>query len=115
MVLRVRSVGRASRLAGKYATVPEVVELISTGAGVILYQHCDRSSWHVQRERVRAQLVAGTTEPLAFRSLRFGAFGGRAFFCVSTEQEITQTIDAALQALRRRTAHWDRAHHLLFE
>ncbi len=41
--LEVKSVKRGSRLAGKYAAVEEVSALLAAGAGVILYQHRDRS------------------------------------------------------------------------
>lgn len=113
--LEVRSVTLTSRLAAKYVTAAEVAALLSTGAGVILYQHCDRSPWRVQRECVQARLVSGIDEPLTIRSLRFGAFGARAFFCMSAQPDITATINTALRALRERVASWNKAHYLLFE
>ncbi|MGH8901960.1 MAG: hypothetical protein ACRDYA_09825 [Egibacteraceae bacterium] len=113
--LEVRSVTPTSRLAGKYVTVAEVTELLSIGAGVILYQHCDRSPWRAQRERVQAQLASIVGELLTVRSLRFGAFGARAFFCISVQPDITATINTALRALHERVASWDKAHYFLFE
>jgi hypothetical protein len=41
-----------------------------------------------QRERVCVQIAAGTKRDLTIRSLRFGAFGARAFFCVTSNQRL---------------------------
>jgi hypothetical protein len=113
--MEVGSVAPGSRLAAKYATVSEIAELISSGAGVVLYQHCDRSPWNVQRKRIRQQLVSGVAKPLFLRSVRFGAFGARAFFCITTNAEIATAIDSGLQALSQRVVGWEKSHYLLFE
>ena len=113
--LEAPSVRPTSRFAGKYVTVAEVRKLVSTGAGVVLYQHCNRSPWRAQREQVEARLASGVGKPITVRSLRFGAFGARAFFCVSVQPQLTETIDNALDVLRERTASWDKAHYFSFE
>jgi hypothetical protein len=113
--LETKSVRPTSRLAGKYATATEVAKLLSTGAGVILYQHCDRSPWRAQREQVRERLTARIDAPLMVRSMRFGAFGGRAFFCLSTQPRIAETLDSALRILEERVVSWDKSHYFLFE
>ena len=58
--LEVQSVPITSPLSSKYATVAEIVTLLETGAGVVLYQHGSRTPWHVQRDRVCAQITSGT-------------------------------------------------------
>jgi hypothetical protein len=113
--LETQSVKPTSRLAGKYATVAEVTDLLSSGIGVILYQHCNRTVWRAQRDQVQAKLASGLGRPLSVRSLRFGAFGARAFFCMSVDQRLTETMDQALEVLHRRIASWDKAHYFLFE
>ncbi len=113
--LEVQSVGRSSRLAGKYATVDETAALLASGAGVILYQHGDRSVWRDQRSRVEAQLRAGIAGSLKIRSFRFGAYGARAFFCVSRRSAIAAVFDSALETLSARVAASPKAHYILIE
>lgn len=114
--LEVRSVAPGSRSAAKYVMATEIEELITTGVGVVLYQHGDRSLWPVQRERIRQQLVSSVApQPLVLRTVRFGAFGARAFFCVTTNPEIAAAFDAGLLALSERAAKWEKAHYMLFE
>ncbi len=85
------------------------------GSSVVLYQHADRSPWQAQRARICSQLGSMAGPPVAIRSLRFGAFGARAFFCVSTDGRLAADVDNALDALTSRVAGWDRAHHVLIE
>ncbi len=113
--LEVRSVAPTSRLASKYVRVAEISSLLSIGASVVLYQHCDRSPWSTQRSRIQRQIASGVPRPVSIRSLRFSAFGGRAFFCISGSREIAIRIDNSLGAIQERVASWDKAHHLLIE
>jgi len=113
--LEVKSVRVGSRLAGKYAMLAEVQALLATGATVVLYQHADRSPWQAQRARICSQLGSMAGPPVTIRSLRFGAFGARAFFCVSTDGRLAADVENALDALTSRVAGWDRAHHVLIE
>jgi hypothetical protein len=113
--LEVSSVPITSKLAGKYATVREVVTLLEDGVGVVLYQHGSRTSWEEQRKRVRAQIAAGTDLPLAIRTLRFGAFGVRAFFCITVCPRMTDAVERGLDQLRRQVAGWDKSKYLLVE
>jgi hypothetical protein len=113
--LEVSSVPITSRLAGKYATVREVVALLEGGAGVVLYQHGSRTPWEEQRERVRAQIAAGTDLALAIRTVRFGAFGVRAFFCITAAPGMTDAVERGLDRLRRQVAGWDKSKYLLVE
>jgi hypothetical protein len=113
--LEVSSVTLTSPTASKYTTVAEVADLLTTGAAVILYQHGNRSPWDVQREDVKARITSGSTGPLTIRCLRFGGFGMRAFFCISSRPEATEKLNAGLEALRERVAAWDKAHYLKFE
>jgi len=105
----------SSVYAGKYVRVREMAALLTTSAGVVLYQHCDRSPWRVQRERILNQLTAGVASSLTIRSLRFGAFGARAFICISNAPDMTETFESALNLLRERTASSDMARYLLIE
>jgi hypothetical protein len=113
--LEVKSIRLGSRLAGKYAMLAEVHALLTTGASVILYQHADRSPWPIQRARVCAQIRSAAGPAATIRTMRFGAFGGRAFFCISTDLNLAEGVDRALDVLAARVAGWDRAHHLLIE
>jgi hypothetical protein len=113
--LEVRSVPITSPLASKYAAVSEIAALLESGTGVVLYQHGSRTPWPVQRERVCAQISAGTDRTLTIRSLRFGAFGARAFFCVTSCRHLTQAVDAGLGQLSRRVGSWDKSSYLLVE
>jgi hypothetical protein len=113
--LEVKSISPRSRMAGKYVLASEMTALLATGAGVILYQHGSRLTWQAQRARVCDQLSSGIGGPLSLRSVRFSAFGVRAFFCATTNPEIAKAIDAGLNALAKRVATWDKTHHLLFE
>jgi hypothetical protein len=113
--LEVPSVPVTSPLASKYATVSEISALLENGAGVILYQHGSRIPWPAQRERICAQIASGTSSTLTIRSLRFGAFGARAFFCVTAYPSLTDAVETGLDQLRRRVEGWDKASYLLVE
>jgi hypothetical protein len=113
--LEVRSVPITSPLASKYATVSEIAALLENGTGVVLYQHGSRTPWPVQRERVCTQIASGTDRTLTIRSLRFGAFGARAFFCVTPCRYLARAVDAGLDELRRRVGGWDKSSYLLVE
>jgi hypothetical protein len=82
---------------------------------VVLYQHGNRAAWPEQRNRVRAQILSGTDRPLTIRSLRFGAFGVRAFFCITPSPRLADAVERGLEALQRRVADWDRSRYLLVE
>lgn len=106
--LEVRSVGPSSRLSGKYATVAEIDSLLSAGAGIIFYQHCDRSPWSIQRTRILNQIVSGVSQQgVTIRSVRFGGFGSRAFFCVSTRWDITQKLNEGLWRFEKHISIWE--------
>jgi len=114
--LEVQSVSLSSRLAGKYATVAEIASLLSAGAGVVFYQHCDRSPWHIQRSRIRDQIMSGIDQRyVKIRSVRFGAFGSRAFFCVSSQRNITQSLNKGLKRFEERISKWEGSRYFLFE
>jgi len=113
--LAVRSVPLTSPLAGKYATVPEITALLRTGAGVVLYQHGSRTPWTQQRQRVCAQITAAADQPVTIRSMRFGAFGVRAFFCITTSPRLTDTVTRGLDLLRRRAEGWAKSAYLVLE
>jgi hypothetical protein len=113
--LEVRSVPLTSPQAGKYATVSEVVALIENGAGVVLYQHGNRTPWPVQRERICAQIASGTGQVLTIRSLRFSAFGMRAFFCVTAQPWLGDALKRGLDGLGRRVEGWDKSSYLVVE
>jgi hypothetical protein len=113
--LEVRSAPITSPLASKYATVSEIAALLEHGSGVVLYQHGARTPWPVQRERICAQIASGTNQALTIRSLRFGAFGARSFFCVTSSGYLTHAVDAGLEQLRRRVDSWDKSSYLLVE
>jgi len=113
--LEVRSVPITSPLSGKYATVAEIAALLEAGAGVVLYQHGSRTPWPVQRERVCAQIAAGTEAELTIRSLRFGAFGARAFFCITSDRRSSDIVERGLDQLGRRVDTWDKSSYVLIE
>ncbi len=113
--LEVRSVPVTSPQSGKYTMVTEVSALLNSGAGVVLYQHGDRTPWSVQRARVCAQITAGTGHKLAIRSLRFGAFGARAFFCITSNQRSSEVVECGLDELSRRVGAWEKASYVLIE
>jgi len=113
--LETPSAAKTPRLAGKYVTVDEMVTLLTSGAGVVLYQHSDRSPWARQRDRVVSQITFRLDTPPAVHSLRFGAFGSRAFICMATRRDMAETIRAGLNTLRRRVEHWPKAHYLTVE
>jgi len=113
--LEVRSVPLTSPLASKYATIAEIVALLDDRTGVVLYQHGNRAPWQEQRMRVCAQISAGTSRPLTIRSLRFGAFGVRAFFCITTSPKMAHSVERGLDVLQRRVEGWDRSGYLLVE
>jgi hypothetical protein len=113
--LEVPSAPVTSRIASKYATVAEVATLLENGAGVVLYQHGSRIPWEAQRERVCAQISSGTDQALVMRTVRFGAFGVRAFFCVTARPRMTEAVERGLERLCREVAGWDKARYLLVE
>jgi hypothetical protein len=113
--LQPRSVPLTSPLAGKYATVEEIAALLDTGAGVVLYQHGNRVAWPAQREDVCSAILAGTDKAVTIRTLRFGAYGVRAFFCITTNVRMTEVVNRGMDLLRRRTEGWDKARYLVME
>lgn len=113
--LEVQSVPITSPLSSKYTTTAEIAALLSNGAGVVLYQHGARTLWSVQRERVCAQIAAGTGQKLTIRSLRFGAFGSRAFFCITSNKRLSDVVERGLHQLGRRVGMWDKASYVLIE
>jgi hypothetical protein len=113
--LEVKSVAPHSRLAGKYVLESEIAAILAAGTGIVLYQHGDRSAWPTQRARVIKQLRATTDEPLFLHSMRFNAFGARAFFCATINPQIAAAMDAGLDILAKRVISWDKARHLLVE
>lgn len=113
--LEVKSAKPGTRPGNRHASIAEVAALLADGAAVILYQHGDRSPWPAQRARICRQITSAAVTPLVIRSLRFGAFGVRAFFCISSRPELTGAIDSGLALLRNRTDGWDKSHHLVFE
>ncbi|HEY7144514.1 MAG TPA: hypothetical protein VH637_09720 [Streptosporangiaceae bacterium] len=113
--LQVRSAPLSVPLSCKYATVAEISALLDDSTGVILYQHGSRAAWPLQRADVCAQIASGTSRPLTIRSLRFGAFGVRAFFCIAASRPTANAIDHGLRLLQQRVAGWDRSRYLLIE
>jgi hypothetical protein len=113
--LEVPSVPVTSRLAGKYASISELRTLLESGAGVVLYQHGSRTSWPTQRGRILAQIGAGADRRLVVRTVRFGAYGVRAFFCITTDSRMTDAVDCGIDLLMRRVDGWDKARYLLVE
>jgi hypothetical protein len=104
--LQVPSAPLTSPLACKYATVTEITSLLDGGAGVVLYQHGNRSPWPEQRIRVCTQISSVTDRPLTIRSLRFGAFGVRAFFCITPSPRLADAVERGLDVLQCRVAGW---------
>ncbi len=113
--LEVRSVPITSPLSSKYSTAAEIAALLDGGAGIVLYQHGSRTPWPVQRERVCAQIAAGTERELTIRTLRFGAFGARAFFCITSNQRSSDVVERGLDQLSRRVDTWDKSSYVLIE
>jgi hypothetical protein len=113
--LEVRSVPITSPVSSKYTTVAEIAALLDGGGGVVLYQHGSRTPWPVQRERVCAQIAVGTERELTIRSLRFGAFGTRAFFCITSNQRLSDVVERGLDQLSRRVDTWDKSSYVLIE
>jgi hypothetical protein len=113
--LEVRSVPVTSPLSNKYATVAEISALLETGCSVVLYQHGNRTPWQMQRQNICAQIASGTDRDLTIRSLRFGAFGARAFFCITSNKEMSVIVDSGLDRLRQRVAAWGKSGYLLIE
>jgi hypothetical protein len=111
--LQVQSAPLTSPLASKYATVAEIAALLGDGTDVILYQHGNRAPWPEQRARVCAQIASGTDRPLTIRSLRFGAFGVRAFFCVTSSPLVADSVERGLETLQRRVEGWHRSGYLV--
>ena len=113
--LEVRSAPVTSPQAGKYASLLEITTLLESGAAVVLYQHGDRTPWPTQREHICTQISSGTAQPLTIRTLRFGAYGVRAFFCISPSPLWDEVVQRGLSLLLRRTDGWEKAHHLRVE
>jgi hypothetical protein len=113
--LQPKSVPLTSPLAGKYATVPEIAALLDTGAAVVLYQHGSRMAWPAQREKVCSAIFAGTDKTVTIRTLRFGAYGVRAFFCITTDPRMAEIVNRGMDLLTRRTEGWDKARYLVVE
>jgi len=113
--LEVRSAPITSSMASKYATVSEIAALLENGAAVVLYQHGNRTPWPAHRERICAQITSGTNLPLTIRSLRFGAFGARVFFCITADPRLTDAVAIGLDRVRQRVAGWDKSSYLLIE
>ena len=59
--------------------------------------------------------MAGIGPQFYIRSVRFGAFGARAFFCLTTDPVTVTVMNAGLDTLAKRVAVWDKAHTLRFE
>lgn len=113
--LEVRSVALSSPLAVKYATLFEVKQLLDTHGAVVLYQHADRTPWTAQRKQVCEKIASAASRSPAIRTLRLGAYGARAFFCITSRPELTEAVDAALDHLWARIAAWDKGRYLLLE
>jgi hypothetical protein len=113
--LEVPSAPVTSPLANKYATVAEIAALLEAGSGVVLYQHGSRTPWQQQRENICARIAEGIDRDVTISSLRFGAFGARAFFCVTVDKELTTVVQSGFEQLRRRVATWDKSSYLLIE
>lgn len=113
--LQVSSAPLTSPLASKYATVAEIASLLDHNAGVVLYQHGNRAPWREQRNRVCAQIASGVDRIVTIHSVRFGAFGVRAFFCITASPQSASAVERGLDALQRRVADWDRSGYLLVE
>jgi len=82
---------------------------------VVLYQHGNRMPWQAQRERICAQISSGNHQALTIRTLRFGAYGVRAFFCITTSASTTEVVERGLDLLLRRTQGWDKSRYLRVE
>lgn len=113
--LEVASVPLSSPLAAKYASLFEVRQLLDAHGAVVLYQHGDRTPWPAQRARIVRQITSTADRQLTIRTLRLGAFGARAFFCITDQPELTSVIHTALGKLRERITNWDKSRYLLTE
>ena len=113
--LAVRSVPVTSPQSNKYATAAEIAALLETGSGVVLYQHGSRMTWQAQRQDICIRIAAATDLDLVIRTLRFGAFGARAFFCVTGDREMAAVIEGGFTRLRQQVAAWDKSSYLLIE
>lgn len=113
--LEVPSAPVTSPNASKYAAVAEIAALLEAGSSVVLYQHGNRSPWSTQRQYICARIAAAASRDVTIRSLRFGAFGVRAFFCITGDQEMTAAVESGLDRLRQRVARWDKSSYLLIE
>jgi hypothetical protein len=108
--LEVASIPANAPRAGKYAMTVEVAALLATGAGVILYQHGNRTTWPEHRAQILARLTEAHSGNLSVRTLRLRAHGGsRSFLCLSTGPDQTAVYDTALAALTARVASWQKA------
>jgi len=113
--LEVASVPLSSPMAVKYASFFELNQLLDAHGAVVVYQHGDRTPWPAQRAKVIRQVTAAAERPLKIRSLRLGAFGARAFFCITDRPELARVVDVALLRLGQRAAGWDKGAYLLLE
>ena len=113
--LEVRSVAMSSPAAGKYAFLAEISAFLESGKSVVLYQHGNREPWPAQREQVRKQIVSASGRPLTIRSLKFGAYGVRALFCVAVSPRMAASMEGGMDLLRRRVMAWDKARYLVIE
>lgn len=113
--LAVKSVPLTSPSADKYVTVQEIAALMRSGAAVVLYQHGNRTPWSVQRQHVCAEIVSATGQPVGIRTVRFGAFGVRAFFCLAISPRQASIVERGLAMLDTRRNGWAKAPYLLIE
>lgn len=113
--LQPRSVRLTSPQAGKYATAHEIAEFLDTGTAVVLYQHGSRMTWSEQRENVCSAVAAAADQAVTIHSLRFGAYGVRAFFCITASPRMTEIVKSGMDLLRRRTEGWEKARYLVLE
>jgi hypothetical protein len=113
--LEVPSVPVTSQFSNKYAFTTEIAALLEAGSGVVLYQHGSRTSWPIQRQQICMRIAAETDRDITIRSLRFGALGVRAFFCITADQEMAAIVEDGLDRLGHRVAAWDKSRYLLIE
>ena len=60
-------------------------------------------------------MASGTDQALTIRSPRFGAFGARAFFCITNQRWMTDAVERGLDGLHRCVEGWDQSSYLLVE
>jgi hypothetical protein len=114
--LEVQSVSPSSPRSGKYVAVAEIASLLSTGAGVVFYQHRDRSPWRAQRSRIRDKIISGAgRRHITIRSVLLDAFKSRAFFCISAQPDIEQSLNQGLKRFEERISTWEKCRYLLIE